>query len=437
MSKEKNDIKEKKSKKKSGDVKRRNKGEGSIRKKGNSYEGRVTIEIDGIKKQVSVSDRDKRVVIQKMAQIKNESENNSYILSNNITVEEWLKKWVNTYKRGVVNNNTLSSYIISITKYIAPEIGNYELQKIQPIHIQQILTKMKNGQCKTTKKQLAPKTIKDTYCVLNMAFEAAIKNNLLKSNCVQKVDPPKLRVKEPEIMTREEQRKFENLLAHKYEFAVYLFLLKTGERASEAAGSDWDDIDFKNRIVIVRNGLVSTALFTEELKREKNTVEESDLKTESSVRKIPMLFGAYELLKEYREEYMKVNNIKTIAELKGKPLFLTSKGNRIKADFLWTKLSRYLKKVEFRHIGVHQLRHTFATRCLEAGISVKYLQKLLGHSTSRMTDRYTHLLIEFEKEENKKIEEFYKNNILKEEKKTPIIYKGKIKGKIKIIRKIA
>ena len=71
--------------KKSGDTKRRNKGEGTIRKKGNSYEGRITIEVDGLKKQISICNKDKRVVIQKMAEAKNESQNNSYILGNDLS----------------------------------------------------------------------------------------------------------------------------------------------------------------------------------------------------------------------------------------------------------------------------------------------------------------------------------------------------------------
>ena len=190
---EKDNIKNEK--KKSGGVKRRNKGEGTIRKKGNSYEGRITIEVNGVKKQVSICDKDKRIVIQKMAQIKNDSDKNSYIANNNITVEEWLKKWVNIYKRGTVHNNTLSGYIVYIKQYIIPEIGNYELQKVKPIHIQQILQKMKNGQCETTDKALSPKTMKETYNVLKMAFAAAVKNDLLKENCVEKVEAPKLRKK--------------------------------------------------------------------------------------------------------------------------------------------------------------------------------------------------------------------------------------------------
>ena len=429
------DVKNKE--KKSGGAKRRNKGEVTIRKKGNSYEGRVTVEINGVKKQVSVSDKDKRVVIQKMAEARNDAANNSYITNSNITVKEWMKKWINIYKRGTVRNKTLSGYIGYIKQYINPEIGDYELQKVKPIHIKQVLQKMLNGECKTTTKKLALKTVKETYNVLNMAFHEAAENELVKNNCVEKVERPKPRKKEPKIMTREEQKQFESMLSGKYDFTVYLFLLKTGERASEASGTNWEDIDFENKVINVVNGLVLTARYNEDLEIECNELEDTDLKSESSIRKIPMLFEVEKLLKDYREQYMQVNGITTIEELKGKPLFLTNNSNRIKADFLWKKLDKFLKKEGFRHIGVHQLRHTFATRCLEARVSPKYLQKLLGHSTPEMTNLYTHLLEEFETEENEKIDEYYANKVAKNEKSKRKTYKGKIKGKLKIIRKIA
>ncbi len=48
---------------KSGDKKRRNKGEGTIRKKGNTYEGRVTVKIQEKSKQISICNRDKRILI--------------------------------------------------------------------------------------------------------------------------------------------------------------------------------------------------------------------------------------------------------------------------------------------------------------------------------------------------------------------------------------
>jgi len=55
------------------------------------------------------------------------------------------------------------------------------------------------------------------------------------------------------------------------------------------------------------------------------------------------------------------------------------------------KLSKYLKKVDLRKIRFHDLRHTFASHLAINGISIQRIQKLLGHSDIRMTQRYSHL----------------------------------------------
>lgn len=426
------DKTENNNKKKVGGQKRRSKGEGSIRKKGNSYEGRVTITVNGETKQVSVSDKDKRILIQKMAQIRSDAENESYIPNNRITVQEWMVQWINVYKRGTIANRTLITYIGIINHYIIPEIGNYDLQKLQAIHVQNILTKMKLGECKTSKKCLSNKTRRDVYCVLNMALKEAVKNNIIKKNPLENIEIPRLKKKEPKIMTIEEQKEFEKLIENEYDLTIYLFIVKTGERASEVSGTKWEDIDFKKKCIYVREGYVTSAIYDNKLNKVCNTKEKSDLKSYTSRRAIPMLFGIEEIMLKYRKKYMELHNIKNIKELSGLPVFLTNKNNKVNADFLWTKLNRFLKRKNFRHIGVHELRHTFATRCMEAGVSAKYLQKLLGHSSTQMTDRYTHLLEKFEETENNKIQQYHNN--MKEEQKT---YKGKIKGKIRKIKKVA
>lgn len=58
----------------------------------------------------------------------------------------------------------------------------------------------------------------------------------------------------------------------------------------------------------------------------------------------------------------------------------------------------------FEHVYPHALRHTFATRCVEAGIQPKVLQKIMGHSTISVTmDLYVHVTDDFQTEELNKL----------------------------------
>ena len=86
---------------------RRIKGEGTIRKKGNVYEGRISINENGRRKQISVYGKTQRIVVEKMAELRSQKDDNYFIDNNNITLEEWIKEWMKVYKKPYISSTKI------------------------------------------------------------------------------------------------------------------------------------------------------------------------------------------------------------------------------------------------------------------------------------------------------------------------------------------
>ena len=391
---------------------RRIKGEGSIRKRGNSYEGRVTVKVHGKAKQISIYDTDKKALVKKMAEAISKSDNYRYVGRNYLSVIEWSWEWLRTYKVGYVKKTTVKFYRDIIKHNIEPYLGSFYLQELTTWDIQKsLIAKLISGDKKRNKKPISPKYIKEICKTLNMIIEAAIKVELMKDNPMKDIIIPKRRPKEINVLKIDEQKTFEELMKKTKGCEPYLFILRTGLRANEVAGLCWEDINFELRLIHIREGLVLVDEYDEDFEKIGTSIEITDLKSFTSKRRVPIIEDAYEFLLKYREEYMKKYGITDVKDLIGKRVFLTSRGNEMGAHFLWTKLNRLLKDEGLRHITVHDLRHTFATRCLQAGMSIRVLQVILGHSSIQMTERYTHLVDDLDIEEMQKLQVLYANKL--------------------------
>ena len=100
-----------------------------------------------------------------------------------------------------------------------------------------------------------------------------------------------------------------------------------------------------------------------------------------------------DLLKKYKEKYKlneKIFGNTYITDYKDF-ICLMDNGELVKPDYVDRTFSRILKENGFRHIRLHDLRHSCATLLLRNGVPLPEIQKWLGHSNIITTQRYSHL----------------------------------------------
>ena len=367
---------------------------GTIRKRGNRYEGRVYVIVDGKSVQKSVYGDTEREVNDKMRAKKRlyeEKQNNALPseVSVDITVEKWIKIWVRDYKKLNIAQSTLNGYISKIKSYIIPYFKGMKVIDVGKRDFQLMI----NGLIER-KKPLSYKTRKDTLGIGRMIFQSAIDDvPLIEYNPavgvkLGKKEPPK----EKEIMSIEEQLEVMQILMSEYNGIAFFALFTLGVRASELAGLLWKDLDGICENIKIDRGFQVLDIYDDDLNRIGIERKYTDLKSYNSHRKIPVISILKEELLKYKRQIMENLNITDESELDNESIFRTKLGN-ISADYLRHRLNNVLRKYNLRKVTVHELRHTFATRCLESGIDMKTLQMLLGHADySTTANIYAHVL---------------------------------------------
>lgn len=300
-------------------------------------------------------------------------------------VDAWFDYWI-SIKKKTVRPNTVRNYIERYERNIKGVIGKKLLTEVKPIHCQKIFSDMADEGYKTT-------TIYQIRITLYNMMDFAKENDVIINNpCKKSVksDMGKPSDKK-EALTIDVQKKFlEGATGQSYE-NQYRFVLQTGLRTGELVGLKWDDIDFENRTLTISR--------TMEFRYKVGEWRVGPPKSKSGYRTIPLTDEAIRILKAQKEKNSK---IKVINMEWADQVFLCGKGEPVKNSAYDTALFKICDKVGIKRFSMHVLRHTFATRCIEAGMMPKTLQKILGHSNiGIMMNLYVHIT---EDEKNKEID---------------------------------
>jgi integrase len=227
------------------------------------------------------------------------------------------------------------------------------------------LSKTTNGTItKATAKPLSPTTVRNIGATLHKILTCALQWGKLPQG--MPIWPKRKLAHTPwDFYTAEESGVLLEAAKRETDEArtAILFALRTGARAGELLAVEWGDLDFVGHRAHFRRSLHDGI--------------EGPTKTGHGrvVPLSPELEGA----------------LKKIQHLRGPKVFCRLDGGPLALGQLDHILKRVQRRAGLRRIRWHDLRHSFASQCMIAGVQIKQVQEWLGHSTITMTMRYAHL----------------------------------------------
>lgn len=370
---------------------KRSNGEGSIiQLKNGRYMGKVMLgwKADGKPNRKTVYGDSQQEVLKKINELTYEYNHGMYIEPNRMSFGEWLNFWLKTYKRKKLKPRTYDNYESQITFRIIPVLGHLPLKDITTFHIQNFYNQLSDSGLSTA-------TIRKIHQIINSALDKAQEQQMIRNNPAKAIELPSLEQKPVKAFTLEEQaRFFEAAKSYTY-YEAFIFAVSTGVREGELLALTWDDIDFEKGYVQVNK----TLIFVKDRENKANSTyvlkAQDSTKTKAGVRRIPLTKRCLRMLRE-----LKLRNI-----AKSQLVFPSKSGTYINPRNFLRCFDTICKKAGLEGFNCHTLRHTFATRCFEKGISVKIVSRWLGHKKVQHTlDIYTHVMPDEEKKAIERLE---------------------------------
>lgn len=356
------------------------------------------------KKNEKVSDFKKR-----FTNIISDINNKTYIESNTTSLYNILNDYFeNKHKTGIISDRTYKRNTESL-KLLEKACKDFIYKPIQKITISEIkkalpnFVELETVHPKTNEKVVkiySQNVIDKLYMILNKGFKIAtseriIQYNLMDNESIQKPKSKKENEK-VEALTIEEEKELIRILKnsnHKYKNIVLLTLF-TGMRIGETLAITRDNINLKENTITIEKTLTRN--------KSDKVILGQKTKTKAGQRTIFLSNNAQKVLKNILSTNI-TNMYNLIFYDYDKNTFVTP-----------NEINCFLKRLNQKYkicndIHTHMLRHTYATRCIEAGVSAKVLQKNLGHRKIQTTlDTYTSVFEKFNKDENEKYDLYMK-----------------------------
>ena len=301
-----------------------------------------------------------------------------------ITVAELVDRYINL-KRGL-KQNSMRAYGSAVNRVHSDPFGQRKIRTVK-------LSDAKGWFVALHDSGIKQNTIGVLQSIVRPAFEMAVDDDMIRKNPfkfkLSDVIPNDAFVRD--ALTKEQQDKYLQFIrdyGHDNYYDDIVILLGTGLRVSELHGLTRSDIDFERRRIYVRHQLCRTA---------EKPYFITEPKTKSGIRRIPMTDSVYMAFRRVLRDRV-APKVEMLVDGHSGFVFLDREGKPKVGMHLQNYMRGIQKKIariygrSFPRVTPHVLRHTFCTDMQRAGIDVKSLQYLMGHSNVSVTlDIYTHV----------------------------------------------
>jgi len=280
-------------------------------------------------------------------------------------MESFLKEYLATLKiEKNLAQNTVNSYKSDLTSFLnfMAQSGVNDLSEIKSKHITSFFKLLKEAGLNETSAARYFSSIKGFFKYLS-------KNEYIKSNPVERISPPKISRKLPEVLNIHEinlildQPYVKDTIGLRDKAILELFYA-CGTRVSELINIKVNDLFLSEEVIRVFG-------------------------KGSKERLVPIGSSAIKWIKKYltKSRPLLVKNIKS-----ENYLFLNQRGTKFSRMGIWKIVRQYVKQAGIeKNVHPHTFRHSFATHLIEGGADLRAVQEMLGHSDISTTQIYTHI----------------------------------------------
>jgi integrase len=273
--------------------------------------------------------------------------------------------WMSLHVETECKPSVVRRYESIIRVHLLPFFGDQQIATIDWHRVTEFKAANARAISPETGRPLSRKTVNEHIAVLSSMFERAVEWRYLRMNPCRGVRRLKVPPTTFKFYVRQQSEAFlaAALRVEPKWYAFFLVGFRTGLRLGEIIALEWGDLDLVTGQLHVRRS------------RTRNKTTPPKGGRERIVEMSPAVVAA---LKEHRH-------------LNGDLVFPQADGSHVTRDIVKHPYGRVIRAAALPAIRIHDMRHSFASQLVIAGVPLKAVQELLGHTDIKMTMRYAHL----------------------------------------------